>query len=109
MKHDVERLLDIDIEILTEQKEQLPSEADVKEGQLHKALKIPKDKDVSDYTVEELVKKQKSQINGGTPYQGIIRKLNWQQVMNKNKNPSVESKFRSVMDRLKTWHEKDSK
>lgn len=109
MKHDIEKLLDVNTEILTEQKEKLPSDADVKEGQLHKALKIPKDKDISDYTVEELVKKQKQQINSGTSYQGIIQKLNWQQVVNKNSNPSVESKFRSVMKQLKTWHEKDNK
>jgi hypothetical protein len=29
--------------------------------------------------------------------------------MNKNSNPLVESKFRSVMKQLKTWHEKDNK
>lgn len=103
MPNDIEKLLDVKSDLLLEQSQ--PSDADVKEGQLHKALKIPKDKDVSDYTVEELVKKQKQQINSGSTYQGIIRKLNWQQVMNKNKNPSVESKFRSVMKKLKQWHE----
>ncbi len=106
MPNDIEKLLDVKSDLLLESSQ--PSDADVKEGQLHKALKIPKDKDVSDYTVEELVKKQKQQINSGSPYQGIIRKLNWQQVMNKNKNPSVESKFRSVMKKLKQWHEEKS-
>jgi len=32
MKHDIEKLLDVNTEILTEWKEKLPSEADVKEG-----------------------------------------------------------------------------
>ena len=36
----------------------------------------------------------------------MIRKLNWQAVMNKTNAPQFSKKLNQVMDALRDWHEK---
>lgn len=73
----------------------------VKKEALHDVLGIPRDKLVDDYSVGDLVTKQKSAINSGKiQYQTMIRRLNWAQILNKTKNPDVTKKFRQVISKL---------
>ena len=79
----------------------------IKPEALHDELGIPENKLVDDYSVDELVSRQKKAIGQKKEnYQTMIRRLNWQQVMNKTKNPEVTRKFRSVMKKLRAIYKK---
>ncbi len=79
----------------------------VKKDALHTILGIPDNKLVDDYSVENLISRQKSAINSGKiDYATMIRRLNWQAVMNKTKNPEVTQKFRSVIKGLHDIYKK---
>ena len=79
----------------------------IKKGMLHQVLGIPENKLVDDYSVDELVQRQKKQIDSGIiSYQTMIRRLNWTQVLNKTKNPNVTKKFRQVISKLHNIYKK---
>lgn len=79
----------------------------VKKDALHTVLGIPDDKLVDDYSIENLVTRQKKAIDSGKiAYATMIRRLNWQAVMNKTKNPEVTQKFRGVIKGLHNMYEK---
>ncbi len=85
--------------------EQLPK--DIEKGSLHQVLGYDKDFNLQDQSEDEMIRRQKKQINSGkVTYKELIGKLNWQKVMNKTKNPVFSKKLDRIMDELKDWWEK---
>lgn len=80
----------------------------VKPGQLHQTLGVNKSKDITDLGKDTIVNKAKAAINQGkVSYATMIRRLNYQAVLNKNNESG--SKLRSVVDALRKWHENKEK
>lgn len=76
----------------------------VEKGQLHKSLGVNSSKEISNLGVKDIVSKAKSAINGGkVSYATMIRRLNYQAVLNKGN--TAGDKFRSAVNQLRDWHE----
>lgn len=85
--------------------EQLPK--DIDKGSLHRVLGYDEDYNLQDQSEDEMIRRQKEQINSGkVTYKELIGKLNWQKVMNKTNNPQFSRKLDRIMDELKDWWEK---
>lgn len=85
--------------------EQLPKNID--KGSLHDVLGYSKDYNLQEQSEDEMIRRQKEQINSGkVTYKEIIGKFNWQKVMNKTNNPSFSKKLDRIMSELKKWWEK---
>ena len=81
---------------------QLPK--NVKHGQLHNSLGVSSSKEISNLQVKDIVAKAKSAINSGkVSYATMIRRLNYQAVL--NKGTEAGNKFRSAVNQLRDWHE----
>lgn len=104
-EEEIEELLDTVVSQLTEAKQLLPT--DIEKGSLKKILGYADSTNLADVQTDEMIKRAKSQINSGkVSYQEMIRKLNWQAVMNKTNAPQFSKKLNQVMDALQDWHEK---
>lgn len=85
--------------------EQLPK--DIEKGSLHKVLGYSEDFNLQEQSEDEMIRRQKEQINSGkVTYKELIGKLNWQKTMNKTNNPEFSRKLDRIMDELKDWWEK---
>ena len=94
-----------EINRLLEKQVYLPT--DIEKGSLKKILGYADSTNLADVQTDEMIKRAKSQINSGkVSYQEMIRKLNWQAVMNKTNAPQFSKKLNQVMDALQDWHEK---
>lgn len=94
-----------EINRLLEKQVYLPT--DIEKGSLKKILGYAETTNLADVQTDEMIKRAKSQINSGkVSYQEMIRKLNWQAVMNKTNAPQFSKKLNQVMDALQDWHEK---
>ena len=104
-EEEIEEVLNTAVNKLTEAKQLLPT--DIEKGSLKKVLGYADSTNLADVQTDEMIKRAKSQINSGKiSYQELIRKLNWQAVMNKTNAPEFSKKLNQVMDALQDWYEK---
>ncbi len=81
------------------------SDVKVKEGSLHKQLGYGEDTNLQEIASDELISRQKKQINSDKySYKNIISKINWQR--NISKDSAFSNKLTHILSELKKWNEK---